>query len=62
MQPTAKGQAILNKVLDFVNLVEREYFGLRYLDSSDQQHWLNLKKSIQSQLKCKLRMIFFIHI
>lgn len=41
-QPNTKGLALLNKVFDHLNLVEKEYFGLRYVDNVHQtvsQYW-----------------------
>ena len=32
---------VLTKVFDHLNLIERDYFGLRYLDHSNQTVWIN---------------------
>ncbi|CAG2188449.1 Band 4.1-like protein 5 [Mytilus edulis] len=46
-----KGLSLLDKVFSYLNLEEKDYFGLRYLDTSDQTHWLDPFKSLSSQLK-----------
>lgn len=45
------GQFVLDKVCDTLNLVEKDYFGLRYVDSEKQRHWLDPTKTIYKQLK-----------
>ncbi|KDR23084.1 Band 4.1-like protein 4, partial [Zootermopsis nevadensis] len=45
------GQEILDTVFRHLNLLETAYFGLRYLDSSSQTHWLDPTKKITKQLK-----------
>ncbi|CAE1322431.1 FERM domain-containing protein 3,Band 4.1-like protein 5,Band 4.1-like protein 3,Band 4.1-like protein 4B,Tyrosine-protein phosphatase non-receptor type 4,Band 4.1-like protein 1,Band 4.1-like protein 2,FERM domain-containing protein 5,Protein 4.1 [Acanthosepion pharaonis] len=51
VKPSAKGSSLIRKVFDHVNLLERDYFGLRYLDQNNQPHWLDPIKSVSSQLK-----------
>ncbi|KAK3097338.1 hypothetical protein FSP39_008795 [Pinctada imbricata] len=48
---SSKGQYLLNQVFSNQNLVETDYFGLRYLDISDQTHWLDPQKSLSQQIK-----------
>lgn len=36
LQGSHKGLSLLDKVYNFLNLEEKDYFGLRYLDLSDQ--------------------------
>ncbi|XP_048734991.1 serine/arginine repetitive matrix protein 2-like isoform X3 [Ostrea edulis] len=48
---SAKSSNLLEKVFDHLNLVEKDYFGLRFLDQSDQTHWLDPQKALSSQLK-----------
>ncbi|XP_049964471.1 band 4.1-like protein 4 [Schistocerca serialis cubense] len=45
------GQEILDTVFRHLNLLETAYFGLRYLDASNQTHWLDPAKKIAKQLK-----------
>ena len=35
-QTGAKGQLVLNCVFEHLNLLEKDYFGLRYLDETNQ--------------------------
>ncbi|KAK4872267.1 hypothetical protein RN001_016391 [Aquatica leii] len=52
------GQAVLDVVFRHLNLLETAYFGLRYLDSDGQPHWLDPMKKLRRQLRgedpCKL--------
>ncbi|KAL4228332.1 FERM domain-containing protein 5 [Mactra antiquata] len=45
------GQYVLDKVCDSLNLVEKDYFGLRYVDAEKQRHWLDPTKTVYKQLK-----------
>ncbi|RUS84105.1 hypothetical protein EGW08_008144, partial [Elysia chlorotica] len=47
----SKGQVLLDQVFDLLDLLEKDYFGLRFVDNSGQAHWLDAQKSISSQLK-----------
>lgn len=46
-----RGQYILDKVFEQLNLFEKDYFCVRYLDSTGQTHWLDNLKTLSSQLK-----------
>ncbi|XP_059160621.1 band 4.1-like protein 4A [Physella acuta] len=46
-----KGQALFDAVCEMINLLEKDYFGLRYVDDTGQTHWLDHAKSVSSQLK-----------
>ncbi len=37
MQPQGKSRVVLERVLEFLNLVERQFFGLRYTDCETHQ-------------------------
>ncbi|KAF5283387.1 hypothetical protein FQA39_LY04763 [Lamprigera yunnana] len=50
-KPNHKGKVLLEYVCQQLNLVEQDYFGLRYVDASQQRHWLDLGKSIIKQVK-----------
>ncbi|CAH1796465.1 unnamed protein product [Owenia fusiformis] len=50
-QKETKGQELLDHVCKYLNLVEKDYFGLRYVDDEKQRHWLNPLKSVHKQLK-----------
>ncbi|XP_053405302.1 FERM domain-containing protein 5-like isoform X6 [Mercenaria mercenaria] len=45
------GQFVLDKVCDTLNLVEKDYFGLRFVDAEKQRHWLDPTKTVYKQLK-----------
>ncbi|XP_052796807.1 FERM domain-containing protein 5-like isoform X4 [Mya arenaria] len=45
------GQYVLDKVCETLNLVEKDYFGLRYVDTEKQRHWLDPTKTVYKQLK-----------
>ncbi|KAL3289458.1 hypothetical protein HHI36_022882 [Cryptolaemus montrouzieri] len=46
-----KGKYLLEFVCQQLNLIEQDYFGLRYVDNTNQRHWLDLEKSINKQVK-----------
>ncbi|KAL9987614.1 hypothetical protein ACROYT_G001954 [Oculina patagonica] len=46
-----KGQAVFDEVCKTLDLLEKDYFGLRYVDDAKQRHWLDLNKSVIKQMK-----------
>ncbi|XP_059479467.1 band 4.1-like protein 4 isoform X3 [Neocloeon triangulifer] len=48
---STSGQEVLDTVFRHLNLLETAYFGLRYLDPSNQPHWLDVNKKVAKQLK-----------
>ncbi|XP_074651901.1 FERM domain-containing protein 5-like isoform X3 [Tubulanus polymorphus] len=50
-QKDTKGQWLLDYICKELNLVEKDYFGLRYVDSDKQRHWLDPIKTVYKQLK-----------
>ncbi|XP_072924607.1 band 4.1-like protein 4 isoform X6 [Hemitrygon akajei] len=46
MQKSTKGSVVLDYVFRHVNLMETEYFGLRYCDRSHQTYWLDPMKTL----------------
>ncbi|XKL64801.1 hypothetical protein PGB90_004887 [Kerria lacca] len=46
-----KGRYLIDYVCDHLNLAERDYFALRYVDTDKQRHWLDPGKSILKQIK-----------
>ncbi|KAF4533036.1 hypothetical protein B566_EDAN000728 [Ephemera danica] len=50
-QDTTPGQEVLDTVFRHLNLLETAYFGLRYLDASNQPHWLDPTKKVAKQLR-----------
>ncbi|KAH8246767.1 hypothetical protein KR038_008651 [Drosophila bunnanda] len=50
-QPFHKGIYLLEYLCGELEIKEKDYFGLRYVDASKQRHWLDLSKSIIKQCK-----------
>ncbi|KAK7578037.1 hypothetical protein V9T40_010242 [Parthenolecanium corni] len=47
----ARGEELFEKVCDYLNLLERDYFGLKYEDKNDKNNWLQLDRRILKSLK-----------
>ena len=45
-----KGHHLLQQVFNHLNLIETEYFGLRYMDITNQTYWLDEEKSMAGQI------------
>ncbi|XP_076465680.1 FERM domain-containing protein 5-like isoform X2 [Babylonia areolata] len=45
------GQWLFDRVSEKLNLMEKDYFGLRYVDAEKQRHWLDPLKTVYKQLK-----------
>ncbi|XP_041370882.1 FERM domain-containing protein 5-like isoform X3 [Gigantopelta aegis] len=45
------GQWLFDRVCEKLNLVEKDYFGLRFVDSEKQRHWLDPLKTVYKQMK-----------
>ncbi|KAJ8920981.1 hypothetical protein NQ315_015776 [Exocentrus adspersus] len=45
------GRDLLDYICDYQNLTDKEYWGLKYVDTFEQRHWLELDKLIRSQVK-----------
>nr|XP_043902040.1 FERM domain-containing protein 5-like [Solea senegalensis] len=50
-QRDAKGQYLFDLICHHLNLLEKDYFGIRYVDPDKQRHWLEFSKSISKQMK-----------
>ncbi|KPP67808.1 FERM domain-containing protein 3-like [Scleropages formosus] len=48
-----KGQFLLDHVCNHYSLLEKDYFGIRYVDQEKQRHWLEPNKSIVKQMKAQ---------
>ncbi|XP_069700250.1 FERM domain-containing protein 5 isoform X3 [Periplaneta americana] len=46
-----KGKYLLEYVCRQLNLIEKDYFGLRYVDHTRQRHWLDPAKTVVKQVK-----------
>uniref|UniRef100_A0A8C5NHR8 FERM domain-containing protein 5 n=1 Tax=Gouania willdenowi TaxID=441366 RepID=A0A8C5NHR8_GOUWI len=51
IQRDAKGQYLFDLICHHLNLLEKDYFGIRYVDPDKQRHWLEFSKSIPKQMK-----------
>ncbi|XP_072550708.1 FERM domain-containing protein 5 isoform X2 [Salminus brasiliensis] len=51
IQKDAKGQYLFDLICHHLNLLEKDYFGIRYVDPDKQRHWLEFTKSIAKQMK-----------
>uniref|UniRef100_UPI003AAEB4A4 band 4.1-like protein 2 isoform X7 n=1 Tax=Centroberyx gerrardi TaxID=166262 RepID=UPI003AAEB4A4 len=50
VEKRAKGQYLFFKVCEHLNLMEKDYFGLTYVDSHEQRCWLDPTKDIKRQI------------
>nr|XP_033792093.1 band 4.1-like protein 2 isoform X2 [Geotrypetes seraphini] len=51
VEKRAKGQVVLDKVCEQLNLLEKDYFGLSIPDNADEKCWLDLAKEIKRQIR-----------
>ncbi|XP_037358274.1 FERM domain-containing protein 5 isoform X2 [Talpa occidentalis] len=51
MQRDAKGQYLFDLLCHHLNLLEKDYFGIRFVDPDKQRHWLEFTKSVVKQLR-----------
>ncbi|XP_051565822.1 band 4.1-like protein 5 isoform X1 [Myxocyprinus asiaticus] len=47
----AKGVELFDQIMYHLDVVEKDYFGLRFMDSAQVPHWLDVTKSIKKQVK-----------
>ncbi|XP_034936689.1 FERM domain-containing protein 5 isoform X2 [Chelonus insularis] len=57
-EPQHKGKYILEYVCKQLNIIETDYFGLRYVDHCRQRHWLDLAKTVIKQVKDMESILF----
>ncbi|XP_053349966.1 band 4.1-like protein 3a isoform X5 [Clarias gariepinus] len=46
-----KGQVLLDKVCEHLNLLERDYFGITFRDVENQKNWLDPAKDMKKQVR-----------
>ncbi|XP_051924590.1 FERM domain-containing protein 3 isoform X2 [Hippocampus zosterae] len=51
IQRDTKGQFLFDHVCNHYNLLEKDYFGIRYVDPEKQRHWLEPSKAVIRQMK-----------
>uniref|UniRef100_A0A3Q2I0N8 FERM domain containing 3 n=1 Tax=Equus caballus TaxID=9796 RepID=A0A3Q2I0N8_HORSE len=54
IQRETKGQFLIDHICNYYSLLEKDYFGIRYVDPEKQRHWLEPNKSIFKQMKSEL--------
>eukprot|EP00057_Strongylocentrotus_purpuratus_P016583 XP_011671057.1 PREDICTED: band 4.1-like protein 5 isoform X2 [Strongylocentrotus purpuratus] len=47
----AKAKELYDQVIYSLDVIEKDYFGLRYMDTQQVQHWLDPTKTIKKQVK-----------
>lgn len=52
-QKSSNGQQLLERVFTHMDILERDYFGLKYLDANSVSQWLDPRKPIKKQSKDK---------
>ncbi|KAL7854325.1 hypothetical protein SRHO_G00165150 [Serrasalmus rhombeus] len=51
VQSDAKGQWLFEQICHHLSLLEKDYFGIRYVDPDKQRHWLEFTKPITKQIR-----------
>uniref|UniRef100_A0A8C3VG12 FERM domain-containing protein n=1 Tax=Catharus ustulatus TaxID=91951 RepID=A0A8C3VG12_CATUS len=51
IQRETKGQFLIDHICNYYSLLEKDYFGIRYVDPEKQRHWLEPNKSVFKQMK-----------
>uniref|UniRef100_A0A8B9PT62 FERM domain containing 5 n=1 Tax=Apteryx owenii TaxID=8824 RepID=A0A8B9PT62_APTOW len=49
----AKGQYLFDLLCHHLNLLEKDYFGIRFVDPDKQRHWLEFTKSVVKQMRAQ---------
>ena len=53
-----KGDYLMEEVCNKLNLLEKDFFGLRFVDETKQRHWLDTTKNILKQVKSMNPIVF----
>ncbi|XP_069817892.1 FERM domain-containing protein 3 isoform X2 [Dendropsophus ebraccatus] len=51
IQKETKGQFLFDHICNHYSLLEKDYFGIRFVDPEKQRHWLDPSKPISKQMK-----------
>ncbi|XP_062937213.1 FERM domain-containing protein 3 isoform X2 [Cynocephalus volans] len=51
IQRETKGQFLIDHICNYYSLLEKDYFGIRYVDAEKQRHWLEPNKAVIKQMK-----------
>ncbi|XP_045108840.1 tyrosine-protein phosphatase non-receptor type 4-like isoform X5 [Portunus trituberculatus] len=62
IEKQAKGQALLDLVFNHLELIERDFFGLQYIEGcsnsdSPRQRWLDPRKTVKKQLRIRTKTL-----
>lgn len=56
MQKKAMGNDLYEQVFYSLDLIEKDYFGLQFMDANHVKHWLDPTKAIKKQVKSKCHL------
>lgn len=59
LQKKAMGSDLYEQVFYSLDLIEKDYFGLQFMDANHVKHWLDPTKAIKKQVKSKCRPASF---
>ncbi|XP_059837541.1 band 4.1-like protein 2 isoform X7 [Hypanus sabinus] len=51
IEKRSRGQIMLDRVCEQINLLEKDYFGLTFLDTAGEKNWLDPVKEIKKQIR-----------
>ncbi|KAM4050014.1 FERM domain-containing protein 3 isoform 2-T2 [Anomaloglossus baeobatrachus] len=51
IQKETKGQFLIDHICNHYSLLEKDYFGIRFVDPEKQRHWLDPNRPISKQMK-----------
>ncbi|XP_069743118.1 protein 4.1-like isoform X12 [Narcine bancroftii] len=51
IEKRSKGQIIMDRMCEQINLLEKDYFGLTFLDATGEKNWLDPAKEIKKQVQ-----------
>ena len=57
LQKSAKGQDLIDRICEQVDLIEKDYYGLIFIDQDNTRNWLAADKKISKQIKCTVNFL-----
>lgn len=58
LQRKAKGQDLFDKICEYINLAEKDYFGLNFIDKHGYTVWVENEKRVSKQVKSNSKQTF----
>jgi len=58
LQKKALGSFLYEQVFYALDIIEKDYFGLQFMDANHVKHWLDPTKPIKKQVKSEYRWQF----